>query len=202
MFRDRVVAHYVQRGYTVEADKLVTGASGSPHRPDLICAGDLGDIVVYFGDDDPMAGPELVAIKRAAHDLGAAPVVAVPEASATVRDTARKERIVLLEAVDLDGGSETDDVFIESIEAEWPDPVVPPRQPDPVPEAAPVDVPSHRVGAFDWLGDEDDVDLVEEVGIAPPAEERTGIPLHWIWGPALYLAATLILVVIGAILLF
>ncbi len=204
VFRDRVVAHYVHRGYTVEADKIIEGESGSPHRCDLACHSDLGDLVVFFGDEDPFEGPELGSIRRAAIDLGAAAVVAVPQASAALKAAARQHRVILLDEDALEGPKE-EEPLLETIDVgRMSDASAAPVHvpvPEPVPltdEQASVAAPAvspDRIGAFDWLP-EDAAAPRRSVGTIGKRE----IPLHWLWGPLLYLAATLVIVIVGAVL--
>lgn len=97
MFRDRVVGHYVGRGYRVDTDAVLEGASGTKHKVDLMATDDLGRIAVWWGDRDAFEGPELESVKRAARDLNAAPAIAAPEVTATLRDNARRHGVVVVD---------------------------------------------------------------------------------------------------------
>lgn len=107
VFRDRVVGHYVGRGYRVDTDAVLEGASGSKHKVDLVATDDLGRITIWWGDREPFEGPELESVKRAAKDLGAAPAIAAPEVTATLRDNARRNGVVIVDEPLLDSEAAT-----------------------------------------------------------------------------------------------
>lgn len=123
MFRDQVMEHYRVRGYTLHEGAKVRGRSGTVYRCDLVAEGPLGSLVVSFGDAGGFEGPELSAVKRTAHDIGAAPVVAAPRLPDPVLRAAREMGVIVLDA-------ET----VGAVEEEAPDAAVEPDHPWPDPD--------------------------------------------------------------------
>lgn len=102
MFRDRVLQHYREKGYTLRERVQVRGTSGTIHACDLVAQGPLGNLVVEFEDYGGFEGPELDSVRRAARDVGATPVVAAEQVGQTVRMHAARLGVVVLDAATLD----------------------------------------------------------------------------------------------------
>lgn len=107
VFRGRVVGHYVGRGYRVDADAVLEGESQTKHKVDLMATDDLGRIAVWWGDREPFEGPELESLRRAARDLNAAPAIAAPQVTATLRENARRHGVVIVDEPLLEEEAET-----------------------------------------------------------------------------------------------
>lgn len=167
MFRDDVVAHYRTKGYKVHEGVKVRGQSGAVHACDLIAQGPLGNLVVSFGDDGGFDGPEMGAVRRAARDVGATPVVAVESMPEGIRQLAARAGVVLLDRRAMAPVEETPIVVAEDEPAPWPGTpeyaawkqgnAPPQEEPTPVaqPEVAATQEPAPpRSHAFSWLPQE------------------------------------------------
>jgi hypothetical protein len=97
VFRDDVLEHYRVRGYKLHERVKVRGRSGSVHACDVVAQGPLGNLIVMLGDEHDIEGPELTSFRRSAKDIGAAPVLAMEQPDAAVRETARSLGVKLLD---------------------------------------------------------------------------------------------------------
>lgn len=98
MFRDRVLQHYREKGYSLRERVRVRGSSGTVHSCDVVAQGPLGNLVVQFEDYGGFEGPELDAVRRIARDVGATPVVAAENVSQTLRRHADQAGVVVMDA--------------------------------------------------------------------------------------------------------
>ncbi len=228
VFRDRVVGHYVGRGYRVDADAVLETESGSKIKVDLVATDDLGRIAVWWGDQEPFEGPELESLRRAARDLNAAPAIATPQVTATLRDNARRHGVVIVDETLLDTEAAASgrplpprplaDRTVVSQDASfppWPEPDAPPmREPEPEPRepvrapwrdesAHPVEeVPDDAPGGFDWLPSKQTMEATALHSTqADPTQREPLMPPFW--APVLIGAvALLILLVLLALFVF
>lgn len=121
MFQELVAEHYTKKGYKVHQARKVRGKSGNVYLVDMVCVGDIGHLVISFGDEGGIEGPELGAVKRIAQDIGAAPVAAVPDPTPAVRRMANQAGVAIVdqEAL-LRPDSEPDLRSEEQIAHPWP----------------------------------------------------------------------------------
>ncbi len=127
----------------------ITGISGAVHAVDLWAEGPLGNLAVFLGDEGGIEGPELSALRRAAKDLGATPVV-VPDGDASrLRSLASQLGIVVLDARQLEGagggvgtggGADADDPVWGDGDPAWP-------RPEPVEPSRGAEWPEHSRAA-------------------------------------------------------
>lgn len=101
-FEDAVVGHYKERGYTVHRGRKVRGGSGAVYAIDLIVQAPHGNLVVSFGDDGEVEAPEVGAVRTAAKDIGATPVVASPRLTPDVRNMALRLGVVVMDQAALE----------------------------------------------------------------------------------------------------
>ncbi len=97
MLRDQVAGHYRAKGYTISERAQVRGQSGSIHTVDMVAQGPLGNLVIAIEDAGGFEGPEMHAIRRAAKDIGATPVMAARVVPDGLRRRAAEAGIVLLD---------------------------------------------------------------------------------------------------------
>ena len=222
MFRDRVVGHYVGRGYRVDTDAVLEGQSGGKHKVDLVATDSLGRLAVWWGDREPFEGPELESVKRAARDLDAAPAIAAPQVTATVRESARRHGVIIVDEALLDAEAATmarplppRPVAPRAMSAAtayppWPDPgndrpraaterdpaiQAPWRRPDD-PDRPTTDSPVVR-RSFDWLHEEGhEVSPGPYVAAASMRRRTQNDLLPAFWGPVLYTAIGLLILII------
>ncbi|MGB1698006.1 MAG: hypothetical protein ACPHK8_06370 [Thermoplasmatota archaeon] len=121
MFQELVAEHYTKKGYKVHQARKVRGKSGNVYLVDMVCVGDIGHLVISFGDEGGIEGPELGAVKRIAQDIGAAPVAAVPDPTPAIRRMANQAGVAIVdqEAL-LRPDSEPDLRSEEQIAHPWP----------------------------------------------------------------------------------
>lgn len=98
MFREEVAEHYRAKGYTIRESVKVRGKSGAVHQCDMVAQSPLGNLVIAFEDAGGFEGPEMNAVKRIAHDVGATPVVAAKRLPPGVQRFAARAGVVLLDA--------------------------------------------------------------------------------------------------------
>ncbi|HLF16272.1 MAG TPA: hypothetical protein VI796_02430 [Candidatus Thermoplasmatota archaeon] len=96
-FKARVVEHYRAKGYEVRENVKVRGASGNVYNLPVVAEGQLGALVVSFGDAGGMDPTEMGSIRRIAKDVGATPVLASPEFGPEFRRQAVLNGVVLLD---------------------------------------------------------------------------------------------------------
>lgn len=96
-FADTVARHYEQKGYTIHRGRKVRGTSGAIYAADLIVQAPFGNLLVSFGDDGEVEGPEVGAVRTAAKDIGANPVVAARRVSPDVRHIATRLGVAVLD---------------------------------------------------------------------------------------------------------
>jgi hypothetical protein len=97
VFQELVAEHYTKKGYKVHLARKVRGKSGNVYLVDMVCVGDIGHLVVTFGDEDGVEGPELGAVKRIATDIGAAPVAAVLDPTPALRRMANQAGVAIVD---------------------------------------------------------------------------------------------------------
>lgn len=147
MFRDAVAEHYRSKGYRLHEHVKVRGKSGAVHACDMVAQGPLGNLIISFGDDTPFEAAEMGAVRRAARDVGATPVVAVERMPEGIRNLAARAGVVLLdrdalEAVELAPVAHEMDAPVA-----WPDPE---RRRTEAPKVT-QPVPVQRTEPFAWL---------------------------------------------------
>lgn len=173
VFREEVVAHYRTKGYKVHEGVKVRGQSGAVHACDLIAQGPLGNLVVSFGDYGGFDGPEMGAVRRAARDVGATPVVAAESMPEGIRQLAARAGVVLLDRACLRRPEPV--VPEESAEPQatpWPDPERK-KIAEPEPRPAPSRAPAEE--AFGWLP-KTAVPRAQPVARVAPAPQRIQRP--------------------------
>ena len=184
MFRDAVAEHYRSKGYRLHEHVKVRGKSGAVHACDMVAQGPLGNLIISFGDDMPFEAAEMGAVRRAARDVGATPVVAVERMPEGIRSLAARAGVVLLdrdalEAVELEPIAAT-----ESDTVAWPDRGPRRAERPTITEPKPV----ARSEPFAWLPTKKAPELPERpsrpAGVVqvhvPPAPEQMSQTLRWI----------------------
>ncbi len=97
VLREEVANHYSAKGYTVHERAKVRGSSGAIHVVDMVAQGPLGNLVIAIEDAGGFEGPEMHAIRRAAKDIGATPVMAAHRVPEGLRRRAAEAGVVLLD---------------------------------------------------------------------------------------------------------
>lgn len=95
--REQVADHYRSKGYTIRQDVQVRGRSGTIHAIEMVAQGPLGNLVIAFEDAGGFEGPEMNAVRRAARDIGATPVVAARRFPEGLRRHAAQAGVVMLD---------------------------------------------------------------------------------------------------------
>lgn len=97
MLREEVASHYRAKGYTISERARVRGTSGAVHTVDMVAQGPLGNLVIAIEDAGGFEGPEMHAVRRAARDIGATPVMAARRIPEGLRRQASEAGVVLLD---------------------------------------------------------------------------------------------------------
>ncbi len=120
MFRDRVLQHYREKGYTLRERVKVRGQTGAVHACDLVAQGPLGNLVIQFEDYGGFEGPELEAVRRIARDVGAVPVVAAEVVGDTIRRHAERQGVVILDGPALEISQPAEAIMTPTGAVEYP----------------------------------------------------------------------------------
>lgn len=94
--------HYEAKGYTVHRSRKVRGQTGAVYAIDMVVQAPHGNMLITFGDDGEVGGPEVGAIRNAARDIGATPVVAAPELPQSLRNQIAQAGVVVVDRAALE----------------------------------------------------------------------------------------------------